>query len=124
MDEFNFDAFTSFLNFIINGRANGKTKAQQDAMDEARIKQETTHEVVTGGRFLRTTTLVKIQEGEFEEIEDAKTGEIAVGELADQATDRGEEVLRDEADKSGMQGGSEETVCWLRNREEEPNDRR
>lgn len=88
------------LGINYTGQANGKTKAQQDAMDEERIKRETTREVVTGGRFLRTTTLVKIQEGEFTEIEDAETGEIAVRELADQTTDRGKEVLNHEADES------------------------
>lgn len=51
------------------------------------------------GKVLRVTTYTEIQEGEFEEIEDAKTGEIAVGELADQASDRREEILSDEADK-------------------------
>lgn len=104
------------------GRANGKTKAQQDAMDEEIIKRETKREVVTGRRFLRTTTLVKIQEGEFEEIEDAESGETSVRELADQAADQREEILSDEADEGRVQGGSEETVCGLRDREEEPDD--
>ena len=75
------------LGINYTGRANGKTKAQQDARDEARIKQETMREVTTDGRFVRTTTLSIIQEGEFEEIEDAETSEIAVRELADQASD-------------------------------------
>jgi hypothetical protein len=123
MDEFNFDAFASFLNaFIINGRANGKTQAQQYAQDEARIKRETTREVTSDGRFVRTTTLSLIQEGEFEEIEDAETGEIAVRELADQTADRREEILSDEADENRVQGGSEKTVCGIRDREEEPDD--
>jgi len=93
----------NFLNMIFtpgfNGRANGKTKAQQDARDEARIKQETMREVTTDGRFVRTTTLSLIQEGEFEEIEDTETGEASVGELADQASDRREEILSDEANE-------------------------
>lgn len=88
------------LGINYTGRANGKTKAQQDAMDEERIRRETTREVVTGGRFLRTTTLVKIQEGEFTEIEDTETGEASVGELENQAADRGKEVLDHEADES------------------------
>lgn len=109
------------LGFGINytGRANGKTKAQQDAQDEVRIKRETIREVTSDGRFIRTTTLSLIQEGEFEEIEDTETGETSIGELEDQASGRREEILRDEADESRVQGGSEETVCGLRDREEE-----
>lgn len=88
------------LGINYTGRANGKTKAQQDAQDEARIKRETTREVTSDRRFVRTNTLSLIQEGEFEEIEDTETGEIAVRELADQATDRQEEILSDKADQS------------------------
>lgn len=87
------------LGINYTGRANGKTQAQQYAQDEARIKRETTREVTTDGRFIRTTALSLIQEGEFEEIEDAETGEIAVRELADQAADRREEILDHEADE-------------------------
>lgn len=114
--------FTLGLGINYTGRANGKTQAQQYAQDEARIKRETKREVTSDGRFIRTTTLSLIQEGEFEEIEDAETGEIAVGELADQAPSERKEILRDETDKSGMQGGGEEAVCGLRDREEEFDD--
>lgn len=51
-------------------------------------------------KILGVTTYTEIQEGEFEEIEDTETGEASVGELADQASDRREEILSDEADKS------------------------
>lgn len=81
-------------------QAHSKTQAQQEAQDETRIKRETTREVTSDGRFVRTTTLSLIQEGEFEEIEDAETGETSVGELEDQAADRREEILSDEADES------------------------
>lgn len=88
------------LGINYTGRANGKTQAQQYAQDEARIKRETTQEVTSDGRFVRTTTLSLIQEGEFTEIEDTETGEASVGELEDQAADRGEEILDNEADES------------------------
>lgn len=87
------------LGINYTGRANGKTQAQQYAQDEARIKRETTREVTTDGRFVRTTTLSIIQEGEFTEIEDTETGEIAVRELADQAANRREEILDHKADE-------------------------
>lgn len=92
-----------FLNVMFtpgfNGRANGKTQVQQDAQDKIRIKRETTREVTTDGRFVRTTTLSLIQEGEFTEIEDAETDEASVGELENQTADRGEEILDHEADE-------------------------
>lgn len=100
MDEWPWSWLIAMLEFGFNGQANGQTQAYKDAQDEARIKRETMREVTTDGRFMRTTTLSLIQEGEFEEIEDAETAEIAVRELADQASDRREEVLSDEADES------------------------
>lgn len=99
MDDWHWTWLLTMLEFGFIGRANGKTQAQQYAQDEARIKRETTREVTSDGRFIRTTTLSLIQEGEFTEVENAETGEIAVRELADQASDRREEILSDEADK-------------------------
>lgn len=99
MDDWMFKWFTDAILFGFNGRSNGKTAAQQKAKDEARIKRETTREVTADGRFVRTTTLTEIQEGEFEEIEDTETGEIAVRELADQTADRGEEIFDHQADE-------------------------
>lgn len=75
-------------------------QAHSKTQDEARIKRETIREVTSDGRFIRTTTLSLIQEGEFEEIENTETGEASVGELEDQAADRREEILSDEADES------------------------
>ena len=74
--------------------------ANQEVQDEARIKRETTREVTIDGRFVHTTTLSLIQEGEFEEIENSETGEASVGELENQTADRREEILSDEADES------------------------
>lgn len=59
-------------------------------------------------KVLKVTTYTEIQEGEFTEIEDTETRETSVRELADQTADRGEEVLRDEADEGGVQGGGKE----------------
>ena len=100
MDEWHRTWLLTMLEFGFIGRANGKTQAQQYAQDEARIKRETTREVTSDGRFVRTTTLSLIQEGEFTEIEDTETGEASVGELEDQASNRREEILSDEADES------------------------
>lgn len=99
MDEWMFKFLLDAMGFRFNGQSNGKTTTQQKAKDEARIKRETIREVTADGRFVRTTTLTVIQEGEFEEIEDTKTGEIAVRELADQTADRGETVLDHKADE-------------------------
>lgn len=113
MDEW----FIMFLNAMLNG-----TNPQQKKEGPAGIRLKNRHKLVQGNTTMKTVTYTEIQEGEFEEIENAETGEIAVRELADQASDRRKEILCDEADEGRVQGGSEDAVCGLRDREEEFDD--
>ena len=84
-----------FINMILNGVGQQRRKEEP-----AGIRLKNSHKLVQSNTKMKTVTYTEIQEGEFEEIEDAKTGEIAVRELADQAADRGEEILDNKADKS------------------------
>lgn len=123
-----------FIDMILHGTTqtckaetkSGNSKTQDFCSDVPKGEKEFIYGIgpnsIPYEKVLKVTTYTEIQEGEFEEIEDAESGETSIRELADQAADRGEEVLRDEADEGRVQGGSEETVCWLRDREEEPDD--
>lgn len=108
MDEW----FVNFLNAMFDGTTqtckaetkNRNSKKQEFCSDTPKNEKTFIYGIgqnsVPYEKLLRVTTYTEIQEGEFEEIEDAETGEIAVRELADQAADRREEILRDEADES------------------------
>ena len=136
MDEWGFNFLWTILNTSFNGATqtckaetkNGNSKKQEFGSDVPKSEKAFIYGIgpnfVPYEKLLRVTTYTEIQEGEFEEIEDAETGEIAVRELADQAADRREEILSDKADEGRMQGGSKETLRGLRNREEEPDDGR
>ena len=91
MDEW----FVNFLNAMFDG-----TNPRQKKEEPAGIRLKNRHKLVQGNITMETVTYTKIQEGEFEEIENAETGEASVRELADQAADRGEEILDHEADES------------------------
>lgn len=52
-------------------------------MGQPPIKPDVHREIVPGGMLMRTTTLTMIQEGEWTEIEDTETTEIAIRELTD-----------------------------------------
>ena len=90
MDEW----FIMFLNAMFDG-----TNSRQKKEESAGIKLKNRHKLVQGNTTMETVTYTKIQEGEFEEIEDTETGETSVGELADQASNRREEILSNEADE-------------------------
>jgi len=134
MDKWAFDFLLKMFNMSFDGATqtckaetkNGNSKKQEFSSDVPKSEKAFIYGIgqnsVPYEKFLRVTTYSEIQEGEFEEIEDAKTRETTIGELADQTADRRKEVLRDEADESGVQGGSEEALCRLRDREEEPDD--
>lgn len=89
MDEW----FIMFLNAMLDG-----TNPWQKKEEPADIRLKNRHKLVQGNTTMKTVTYTKIQEGSFEEIEDTETGETSVGELANQASDRREEILSDEAD--------------------------
>ena len=84
-----------FINMILNGFGQQRRKEEP-----AGIRLKNSHKLVQSNTKMKTVTYTEIQEGEFEEIENAETGEIAVRELADQASDRREEILSDKADES------------------------
>ncbi len=51
-------------------------------MGQQPTKPDVQREIVPGGMLMRTTTLTMIQEGEWTEIENTETTEIAIRELA------------------------------------------
>lgn len=126
MDEWRFKILLDMTQTCKAETKNGKSKKQEFCSDVPKSEKAFIYGIglnsVPYEKFLRVTKYSEIQEGEFEEIEDAETGETSVGKLADQTTDRREEILCDEADEGRVQGGSEEAVCGLRDREEEPDD--
>ena len=136
MDDWRFDLLLKMFSMNFDGKTqtckaetkNSKSKEQTLCSDLPKSEKELIYGIgpnsIPYEKVLRVTTYTEIQEGEFEAIEDTETGEASIGELADQAADRREEIFRDEADESGMQGGGEEAVCGLRDREEEPDDSR
>ena len=84
-----------FINMILNGVGQQRRKEEP-----AGIRLKNSHKLVQSNTKMKTVTYTEIQEGEFEEIEDTETGEASVGELENQAADRGEEILDNKADKS------------------------
>lgn len=90
MDEW----FIAFLNAMFDG-----TNPRQKKEEPAGIRLKNSHKLVQSNTKMKTVTYTEIQEGEFTEIEDTETGEASVGELADQTSNRREEILSDEADK-------------------------
>jgi hypothetical protein len=111
MDEWRFNLLLSMLGMHFNSATqtckaetkNGNSKKQTFCSDVPKNEKELIYGIgpnsVPYGKVLKLTTYTEIQEGEFTEIEDTETGEASVGELADQASDRREEILSDEADK-------------------------
>lgn len=90
MDEW----FINFFNELFNA-----TNPRQKNEEPVGLRPKNRHTLVQGNLRMKTVTYTDIQEGEFVEIEDAKSNEASVGELADQASDRREEILSDEADE-------------------------
>ena len=101
MDEW----FGNFFKFVdmIHQESEKETKKQEFSNDMPKSEKKLIYGIgpnsVPYAKILRITTYTEIQEGEFEEIEDTETGEASIGELANQASDRREEILSDEADK-------------------------
>lgn len=111
MDEWAFDFLLKMFNMSFDGATqtckaetkNNNSKKQEFCSDTPKSEKALFYGIgpnsVPYEKLLRVTTYTEIQEGEFKEIEDAETGEIAVRELADQTADRGETVLDHETDE-------------------------
>ena len=112
MDEWGFNLLLNMFNMCFDSATqtckaetkNGNSKKQTFCSDVPKREKKLIYGIgpnsIPYEKILSITNYTEIQEGEFEEIEDTETGEASVRELADQAADRREEILSDEADES------------------------